>query len=299
MKMNNNIISSFAVTLLAAAMCSCSQDFPENGMDADNSKMKMAFTFSLPSQSRVTETSFLKGDKVGMYVAETTLPLEIAGNLVNNEMFTFDGSNWTSGRQLYWDAGQYNAYAYYPYQAEINSITDMPFTVSTDQTVPAQGGALSAYEQSDFLYANALKLTPSSNPVNMTFSHILSKLTVRLVKGEDYEGEIPEEATVLIHNTVPDATIDMAAGVATKAPKATSRTITACRVNSTNYTAILVPQRLDNRVPLIEIIANGVSFMYESKFLFKPGVHHLVTLVLDKNPEQLKIEIGGEIAGWN
>ncbi|MDE6085628.1 MAG: fimbrillin family protein [Muribaculaceae bacterium] len=297
--MTKNIFISLSVTLLTVGLCACSQDYPENSQEADNSKMKMAFTFSHPSQSRATETSFLKGDKVGMYVAESALPLEIAGNLVNNAMFTFDGNNWNTTRQLYWDAGEYNAYAYYPYQNEITSISDMPFSVSTDQSLPAQGETLSAYEQSDFLYANALKLTPSSNPVNMTFSHILSKLTVRLVKGEDYEGEIPEEATVLIHNTVPDATIDMAAGVATKAPKATSRTITACRVNSTNYTAILVPQRLDNRVPLIEIIANGVSFMYESKFLFKPGVHHLVTLVLDKNPEQLKIEIGGEIAGWN
>lgn len=297
--MNNNIIAAFAVTLLTAAMSSCSQDFPENSLGADNAKMKMAFTFNLPSQSRATETSFLKGDKVGMYVSETSLPLEIAGNIVNNAMFTFDGSNWTSARQLYWDPGEYNAYAYYPYQAEITSVTDMPFSVATDQTVPAQGGSLSAYEQSDFLYANALKLAPSSDPVNLTFSHILSKLTIRLVKGEDYEGDIPEEATVYIHNTVPEATIDIAAGVATKAPKGTVKTIKASRVNSSNYTAIVIPQRLNNRVPLVEIVANGVSFMYESKFLFKPGVHHLVTLVLDKNPEQLKIEIGGEITGWN
>ena len=44
---------------------------------------------------------------------------------------------------------------------------------------------------------------------------------------------------------------------------------------------------------------NGVSFLYESKFLFKPGMHHLVSLVIDKNPDQVKIEVGGEIAKWN
>ena len=54
----------------------------------------------------------------------------------------------------------------------------------------------------------------------------------------------------------------------------------------------MVPQRLENRVPLIEVVMNGVSFLYESKFLFKPGIHHIVNLVVDKNPEQVKIEIG-------
>lgn len=296
--MNTNNIALFAVSLLTVALSSCSQDFPDDGLEVENAKLKMTFTFSHPSQSRATETTFLKGDKVGMFVSESVRPLEIAGNVVNNEMFTFDGHDWTSARQLYWDPGQYNAYAYYPYQSEITSVTDMPFSVATDQTIAATGENLSAYEQSDFLYANALKLSPSSDPVNLTFSHIFSKLTVRLIKGEDYEGEIPEDATVLIHNTVPEATIDLSAGVATKAPRGLAKTITASRINSSTYTAIIVPQRLQNRVPLVEIIANGVSFMYDTKFLFKPGINHLVNLVIDKNPDQLKIEIGGEITDW-
>lgn len=44
---------------------------------------------------------------------------------------------------------------------------------------------------------------------------------------------------------------------------------------------------------------DGISFLYESRFVFKPGVHHTVNLILDKNADQLKIEIGGEISGWN
>ena len=56
---------------------------------------------------------------------------------------------------------------------------------------------------------------------------------------------------------------------------------------------------MENRMPLVEVVMNGVSFLYESKFLFKPGIHHIVNLVVDKNPEQVKIEIGGEITDWN
>jgi hypothetical protein len=43
----------------------------------------------------------------------------------------------------------------------------------------------------------------------------------------------------------------------------------------------------------------GVSYLYESKFLFKPGVQHNVQLIISKNPEQVKIEIGGELVNWS
>ncbi|MDO5527468.1 MAG: hypothetical protein Q4F85_15450 [Prevotella sp.] len=59
-----------------------------------------------------------------------------------------------------------------------------------------------------------------------------------------------------------------------------------------------MPQRLDNRVPFVEVIMKGVSYLFESKFLFKSGVNHLVNLVIDDNPENVKIDIGGEIENW-
>jgi hypothetical protein len=55
---------------------------------------------------------------------------------------------------------------------------------------------------------------------------------------------------------------------------------------------------LNNRQPLVEVITKGVSYLYESKFLFKAGMQHNVQLAISKNPEQIKIEIGGEIENW-
>jgi hypothetical protein len=51
-------------------------------------------------------------------------------------------------------------------------------------------------------------------------------------------------------------------------------------------------------MPLIEVVMNGVSYLFESKFQFKPGMEHLVNLVITNNPDQVKIEIGGEIENW-
>ena len=127
----------------------------------------------------------------------------------------------------------------------------------------------------------------------------MSKISINLIKGEDFDGEIPDKATVHIHNTVTTASIDLAAGIATKYVRGERKSVVARQDGPATYSAILVPQRLENRMPLIEVEMNGVSFLYESRFIFKPGIHHIVNLVIDKNPEQVKIEIGGEITDWN
>ena len=293
-------ILSLGIAMMALSLSSCSDEaYGPDCPDVSDGKLAMEFTFSHPSQSRVTETAFEQGDVVGLYVAESGLPLEISGNTVNNERLTFSGSAWQPSHPLYWDAGTYNVYAYYPHISGIESITDQPFEVSTDQRTAGSSTAMGGYEASDFLYASASGLAASANPVNMQFRHIMSKLSIRLIKGEDFVGELPSTATVYIHNTVTEATVDMMAGVATKALRGTRKTVIAHQDGATTYSAILVPQRLENRVPLIEVVMNGVSFLYESKFLFKPGMHHLVSLVVDKNPDQVKIEVGGEIAKWN
>lgn len=297
--MKNNILSGLFVALVAAGFACCSSDNEIQQPNDQDSRMAMAFNFSHPDKTRATETAFENGDNVGLYVCDYKMPLEIAGNTVNNEKVTFGASGWSFSRNLFWDKGQYNAYAYYPYQDEISSIGDLPFSVKTDQNVAESNGQLSGYEASDFLYASNLNVEASAKPVDMIFRHIMSKLTIRVIKGEDFEGVLPDDATVYIHNTVTDATIDLNAGVATKLPKAATKTITARNTGNHSYTAIVVPQRLDNRVPLIEVVMKGVSYLYDSKFIFKQGTHHLVNIVVDKNPEQVKIEIGGELTGWN
>lgn len=291
------IITFISVLSLSAGISSCT-DAPTEPENSSSGKVVMNFTFTHPAQSRATETSFENGDVVGLYVSEETKPLEIAGNTVNNEALSFTGSSWQASRKLYWDAGTYNAYAYYPRLNDISSTSDLPFEVNTDQS-SAAGASMSNYEASDFLFASAKGITATNNPVSLQFRHIMSKISINLIKGADFEGELPEKATVYIHNTVTSATIDLAAGVATKSLRGERKSVVARQDGPTKYSAILVPQRIENRMPLIEVVMNGVSFLYESKFLFKPGIHHIVNLVVDKNPEQVKIEVGGEIVDWN
>lgn len=290
----NRIYIGMAWAMLALASCSSDPDVADMPLTAQTTPLTVDVRY--PS-TRATESAFEEGDKIGLYMADAEAPLDLSGNLVNNEMFTLKGGTWASARPLYWDAGTFHAYAYYPYMP-IESIEDQPFSVAADQTAAGTSATLSGYEASDLLYAKTAGVTASSSPVILQFRHIMSRLTIRLVKGEDFEGDMPTDARVFIHNTVPTATVDLSAGIATRQTKGTVRTIEALQTASYRFAAIIVPQRIASRVPLVEVVMKGVSYLFESKFLFKPGVNHLVNLVITDNPEQVKIEVGGEVENW-
>lgn len=298
------IIYIIGMAMMAVGFTACSS-YDDDEMPKSAKETPMTFSVSHPSQTkatsvsqtRATATAFEEGDRIGLYVADAAAPLEVGGNLVNNEPLTLTSGKWTARRTLYWDDGTFNAYAYYPYMA-VESIEDQPVSVATDQSTPTKDGKMSTYEASDLLYAKTEKVAASNSPIPLTFKHIMSKLTIRLVKGEGFEGDMPTDAQVFIHNTVTTATVDLSAGVVTRNVKGVRQTIKARQESDFTFGAIIVPQRLDNRLPFVEVIMKGVSYFYETKFLFKPGVDHLVNLVIDDNPDNVKIEIGGEIENW-
>ena len=242
-----------ALALLACGMASCSENTlsVDEPVDAEGMELKLQMTHP-GSRTRATATDFETGDKTGVFVTIGDKPLQVGGNVVNNEAMTYNGSEWKASRMLYWDEGTYNVFAYYPYINSVSSIEDQPFSVSLDQNSGKTSTALGGYEASDLLYASSKGVAASENPVQLTFRHIMSKLTIRLIKGEDFEGEMPTNATVYVHNTVPEATVDLQAGVATRNAKGLRRTITAHHDADYLYSAIVVPQNITTSMPFLE-----------------------------------------------
>lgn len=270
-------------------MTSCSKEEPAaKGGEED----VMKFSFVHPSGTKVTSDSFEKNDTVGLYITNSNAILDAAGNYVTNAPLVYDGAEWSVSPAIYWNNGTYNIYAYYPYMKGVPSVTDAPFSVSTNQSIAEN------YMKSDFLWVSKEGVTASNGEVSVQFAHRLSRMMVKLVKSDDYDGDLPEDAQVFVHNTVADATVDLAYGFATPLQRASAKIIEAKNLGNNLYAAIVIPQRLDTRQPLVEVIMKGVSYLYEAKFNFKPGIQHNVTLVISKNPSQIKIEIGGEIEGW-
>ena len=294
------LYSIYAACLgLALCLAGCGQEEMTEAGEQPADVMRFSLTHpDEGARTRVTETHFEKDDRIGLYVCTAEAPLEVGGNYVNNALLTFNGSAWHPERPIFWNNGSYDVYAYYPQVSPVTSVDDLPFSVATDQQAAGNEQTPSGYEASDFLWASAKKQTAGNEAVKLNFRHCMSKLTVRLVKGPDYDGDELPEAEVYVHNTVTEATVDLAVGIVTPAKFGKLHTVKAKAAGKDEYTAVLVPQRIANRVPLIEVVMKGVSYLVETNFRFKQGIHHTFTLIISKNPEQVKIEIGGELENW-
>lgn len=261
------------------------------------------FVMQYPSATRATETSFEQGDKIGLflteYTGETPAPLQISGNWANNVAATLEGTEWVTAKKIFWSDNRMDAYGYYPYMS-LTSVDEQPFSIALDQSTERTGDQLGGYEASDFLWAKTEGVDQSTETVTLQFSHRCSKLVIQLVKGPSYEGELPDSATVYIHNVVPTATIDLATGAVTKDVFGEVATVKARKVNNATYEAIMIPQRIESRHPFIEIVVNNISYLLEDTFQFKAGMQHTLSLVINSNPDQVSVDIGGEIVGgWN
>lgn len=275
-----------------SSLLSCSDD---DVTASQTGTGKHALTFEVvhpDTRTRASEYGFDDGDRIGLFVTKSDETLEPSGNSVNNELLTKGNDGWNAAEKIFLDNGNYNVYAYYPYSA-VSSIDDYEVGVSTDQSCKED------YSASDVMYARSMNYNDLANAVRLNFSHVMSKLTIRLIKSEDYEGELPTKADVFVHSTVTRATLDLNTGIATKKQKCGAKSIKAHQTGSHTYEAIVVPQRLDTRLPLIEIEANGVSYLLESKFVFKKGMNHVVNVVIPSSPEQVKIEVSGEVDNWS
>ena len=267
----------------------CSSD----NAPVNNNEKEIAFICDYDRASRTTDTNFENNDKIGIYMVAEGASLQLGGNELNNELFSFNGSAWTSSRKTYWDNGKHTIYAYYPYAAKVNDTEDYTFAVASDQS------ATEGYAASDFLWSSKEGVEASADPVRLSFSHRMSKAIVKLEKSEDFEGEIPGDCEVYIHSTVATASINLATGGVSKDSYSGTSTIRARKISNTEFQAIVVPQNIESRRPLVEVVSQGVSYLMEGKISFKQGYCHTLVVTLSKNPTQTKIEIGGSIGGWN
>ena len=266
----------------------------------------MRFNLVSPSaQTKVSAGAFETADQIGLYVTDyvnetTPMPLQISGNRANNSLVTYDGLVWTPDQTIYWGSGKSDVYAYYPYFETVTDVNSQYFELATDQT--GEG-----YELSDFLWAKAEGVRQTDGTVNLEMKHLMSKLTVKIVAGEDYIGSLPEDATVHLHSTVTNVNIDLENGTVVKDPYSGAKSIKMKNLGirtfdgekAVVYEAIVVPQMLENSVPLLEINSKSVSYLLEDPFNFRPGVAYTYTATLNTSTTAIKVEIGCEIEDWN
>lgn len=282
------------ITYCIAAVCMFTGCAKSNPSPEDEALMH--FVPTLPG-TKATDSAFEAGDSFGIYAVEYAegipSPLQISGNWANNAKASFDGSRWTVTPPIWWkDGAIFDIFAYYPFDAQLSSVDDYIFEVKADQR---QEG----FTLSDFMWAKAASVQQSEGDIALNFKHKLSRLDINLVKGDDYEGDLPATAEIRIMNTVTSASIDLERGEIEKNPYGTTGTIITRQWEPGRYSAIIVPQKILNQVPLVEILVNNVSYLVSTKFIFESGVRHTLNITLTSNPDKVIINIGGGINNWN
>ena len=266
----------------------------------------MRFSFAgQRAQTKISGGEFEAQDHIGVYVTDYVtetlpMPLQVSGNRANNACVTFDGASWTPDKMIYWGKGKADVYAYYPFCEDVNDVNQFYFELATDQS-----GA--GYESSDFLWAKAEGVSQSDGVVDLAMNHLMSKLTVKIVAGEDYIGSLPEDVSVLVHSLVSNARIDLEAGNVVKDPYSSAESIKMRNLGIKTYDgvkavvleAVVVPQMLEGILPFLEINSKSVSYLIEDEFVFHPGTAYTYTVTLNTSTNAIKVEIGCEIEDWN
>lgn len=289
------------ILILAAATLSLAGC--NNTVEEFNNPNHIRINASLGDDTRATLTNFEAEDKMSLYAVEYSgeqaPEVQTAGNYINNEQMVYDGSEWASSRTLYWSDAPCDFYGFYPYQPT-GSMKNLYFEVAADQSQPKADGILGGYEASDLMWAKAEKVTKDDGEINLQFRHMMTRVVVDIVRGAGYEGELPEDITVHIYNTSTTAIVDWTIGSLKAYPEGGRKTITMRQLDGDTFDAIVVPQFIERRTPLVEITMEGIAYLLETSMSFRPGRQHTLTVTLNTSPDQekIEIEIDGEVGGW-
>lgn len=285
-----------SVCILAAVGCQ-KNDIHKS----DNNQIR----FVTNLMTKASASAFEVGDMLSVWAVEQpgeeNIPLQLGGNFINNEHLTFDGTSWNSSRTLYWSDVPCDFYAVYPSLNNVETVDGQTFSLPTDQNAAGVDGNPDGYESADILYAKAERVAHADGAVVLNFYHKMSKCSVNLVKGEKFEGEIPDDVTVHIYNTVTDFVFNIAEGKLSKAAFGAKKTITMKKLDNEHFEAVVVPQSIELSTPLIEVTMGGIAYLLNYSISFKPAYNHTINLTLNTSPDQemIEISIDPEVDPWN
>ena len=278
----------FAMLLHVVLCTSCQEDgFKGNAEQTD----PMEFSAAVVQQydTRAGDNGFADGDRIGVFVVNykdgNSQPLALTGNHADNVMFTYDGTNnkWTGAYQLYWKdkSTPVDAYGYHPFDNELSSVTAHPFNIHRNQRDEVGNSSITGYEASDFLWAKAEGVVPTTAPLILQHKHIMAGIEVKLVEGVGFmEGEWANlEKQVVIENTRLEATINLQDGIVNVDNSAEIKSIIPQK-SGDDFRAILAPQSVGAGETLFSITVGGQShkFAHGKEMTYMPKKLHRFTI---------------------
>ncbi len=258
---------TIAVAALAIAAC----QKPDGPVASGPSKVQIE-----PVITRATEVNFEAGDKIGL----TMTKVNGTENHATNTPLTFDGNVFAGDLLWYTDAySESDIYAYYPYN---EAGTPTTFSVAVDQTA--------GIGSSDLMAASKKGVLPTFNAVAMVFKHQMTKIVIKI---DNQTGE--EISEVLLKNSIPTATVDVAAlAVAPDASAAAADIKPWAKAAGSEYNAIIVPQTVALNLT-VALQSTSMSQPLASMELKAGGQYTIEVRIL---ADGMTVTASGEIENW-
>ena len=254
---------------------------------------------------------FVSGDAIGLFIVdynEDGQPGNILmqGNRASNLKFTLqDDGRWASNGQLYWANNNTPAdfYGYYPFDEAMSSATEYTFVVSANQNNEASTLAAAGYTASDLLRAEAKKVHPTAETVNLMYKHLMAGVTVRLEKGNGFTDSewVNMDKTVLLRNTTLAGTVNLETGTV-QVGSSTPRSIVPLEYEGT-WRGIVFPQTVAAGKDIVSVTVDGQSYSLANAegMTFLSGRMHNFTITVNRRTDtgQFEFKLSDEaITPW-
>lgn len=276
------------MTMVAATMilAGCSNDENERG-DNWNGEIRLSSEVTTQTRANTQATQIQSGETVYAWADKASA----TPDYIKAWMLTAGGSNDFTGTSQYYptDGSSLDLYALHGNFKEATfteNSTSFPGTIVHSVEADQSGTDMKNYTKSDLLYAVKKNVARSSNAVQLSFYHMLSKVEVALKSGNGNPDLT--DATVAIVGTqlkadfTPDKTKDIAdpsvgqsnragmiviTGSNNDAAPIKIRTVTTANLDTnTDYgEAVVLPkQTISQNAPFIQVtLANSAVFSYK------------------------------------
>lgn len=271
------------IIVTLAVLCSCKK--AEEPAPDPEPKPELVPIQIATTVTRATDYAFETGDNVGLFVVNEPKNLQIRGNHVDNCKFTFDGTKWSAGKEIYWLDATTKAdfYCYYPYTSSVSSITAFPFQISPNQSTE------SGYKVSDLMWGKVDGVSPTPDPVVISVNHSMSCLIVKLKAGTGWKEDDIKDAEVTLCGLRASSLINLADGTVTADGGATE--MKPMKVGTGIFKALVVPQKVSDS-DLVQVKVGTNSYSLKTSIDLKSGRQHTCTVVINRTGEGINIGIG-------
>lgn len=247
-------------------------------------------------ETRLNANGFVNNDLFGVYTTTGKMGPNKKADPENAKYIYKDGNIEAADENnvIYWeDNKSMKIYAYYPHDITDNIEDEeaYAFAIKLDQSTPAN------YYKSDFLRAESDAVAKTSNPVDLTFYHLMSKVSVMINHDSSItDSDFNSMTKVLTIEGVADSgCINLKTGVTDEPSSSNSKSITAL-ANGNTFSAIIFPQNREDvkfRLKLgDDYYSSTINIAYES------GKEYKYTFTVTKNEGALTLK-SAEIEGWS